>query len=502
MEGEVPGGEPGVFPGVGHGQHVGRREVAPLAVAAARAPPGRRRLERVALQPAPHVVAVELLRPDQPGGGLPEDGAGIRVREAVLQLLVERVRLGPPLPECGPVLLHGADAPARREPQPDPGARPGLEPQRVVQAELGPGIPPHRPGVALDDRRVEPVLERSGGVGLSAVAPQVGVVLAEQEVRRAVEGEPVRPQPRVGADHAPVGGAGDEGPRGPRLPGPRVAEPELRDDVELGGLGAPVERGDHRVDVVGVGLGVFHRDVEEPVAREDSCVGDLVFGLVAPARQALADQIRVREGRLRVAVEHPEIGVARDRIEVVVDLLHVLAVVPLLVGHAEQAFLEDAVAAVPQRQSQVEAAALVADPGEPVLAPAIGAGAGLLVRQGAPGVAVGAVILPHRPPLPLAEIGAPQGPRPVAPALLGDPAALRPGGGFLRARFHQPRPRHGEAEWRGRRGRSLCKAVIGLAGCDGDAGRMHHRSHAAPGRRSPRGRAGRAAFEEQYRPIF
>ena len=228
------------------------------------------------------------------------------------------------------------------------------------------------------------------------------------------------------AGHAALGIGGDPRPLLPGLPGPGVAEPELRHEMELGGLGPPVQRRDDGVDVVGIRLGVLDRDVEEPAVLEDPGLRDLVFRPVAPARQVLAHQRLVGERRLRVAVELLEVGVARDRVEVVVDLLDVLAVVALLIGQAEQAFLEDAVAPVPQGQGQAQAAALVADPRQPVLAPPIGTGAGLLVRQCPPGIAVGAVILPHGPPLPLGEIGAPQGPRPVAPALLGDPAALRP----------------------------------------------------------------------------
>ena len=44
MEGEVPGGEPGIFPFVGHRDDVGGDEMAPVAVAAVLAACGRRRL--------------------------------------------------------------------------------------------------------------------------------------------------------------------------------------------------------------------------------------------------------------------------------------------------------------------------------------------------------------------------------------------------------------------------------------------------------------------------
>ena len=89
----------------------------------------------------------------------------------------------------------------------------------------------------------------------------------------------------------------------------------------------------------------------------------------------------------------------------------VLAVVALAVGQPEQPLLQDRIAAVPQRQRETPAQVVVAPAGNPVLAPAIGAAAGVVVREMVPGRAVGAVILPHRPPLPLAEIGPPVPPR-------------------------------------------------------------------------------------------
>src|SRR4029077_12101542 len=52
------------------------------------------------------------------------------------------------------------------------------------------------------------------------------------------------------------------------------------------------------------------------------------------------------------------------------------------------------------------------EPGEPVLAPPVSAGPGVVVRQVVPGLAVRAVVLADRTPLPLADVRAP--PVPVA----------------------------------------------------------------------------------------
>src|SRR5208283_3626534 len=69
--------------------------------------------------------------------------------------------------------------------------------------------------------------------------------------------------------------------------------------------------------------------------------------------------------------------------------------------------LQDRVLAVPQRQREAETLVVVGDAGQAVLAPAIGAGAGLVVTEVIPGVAALAVVLTHGPPLAFAEVRPP-----------------------------------------------------------------------------------------------
>ena len=97
-------------------------------------------------------------------------------------------------------------------------------------------------------------------------------------------------------------------------------------------------------------------------------------------------------------------------VEVEVVLLHVLAVVALVAGQAEQALLQDRIAAVPQGEGEAEALVVVADAEQAVLAPAVRARARVVVGEVLPGGAVGAVVLAHRAPLPLRQIRAPAPP--------------------------------------------------------------------------------------------
>jgi hypothetical protein len=63
----------------------------------------------------------------------------------------------------------------------------------------------------------------------------------------------------------------------------------------------------------------------------------------------------------------------RKVIDVEVVLLDILAVVAFGVRQAEQALLQDGVPFVPQREGQAQPLLVVADPGQAVLTPPVGA---------------------------------------------------------------------------------------------------------------------------------
>ena len=83
----------------------------------------------------------------------------------------------------------------------------------------------------------------------------------------------------------------------------------------------------------------------------------------------------------------------------------------------------------------------VAEAGDAVLAPAIGAAARLVVAEKFPGVAVFAVVLAHRAPLPLADIRPPDLP---GHAVIGVEQALAFGG---LSRLQRPQPGTGLSHW-------------------------------------------------------
>jgi hypothetical protein len=179
-------------------------------------------------------------------------------------------------------------------------------------------------------------------------------------------------------------------------------------------------------------LGVLHEDVEIALVVEDARVEQLELRLGAAAAAVLFDQAGVGKLRLRVLVEVFQVRVGGGGVEVEIALLDVLAVVGLARDQAEEAFLEDGIAAVPQGQSEDQELIAVADARQAVLAPAVGPAAGVVVREVVPGVAVGAVVLTHRAPGALADVGAPAPPRGPSQAVVFEAVVL--GGVRLHAR--------------------------------------------------------------------
>ena len=157
----------------------------------------------------------------------------------------------------------------------------------------------------------------------------------------------------------------------------------------------------------GSGLRVVGLDDPVAVVVEDPGVEQLELRILLAARRVLLHEPLVRERALRIVVAPAVPRVARRRIEIPPVLLGVLAVVALVPRQPEDALLQDRVAAVPERKPEAEELLDVGEPGQAVLAPAIRPRAGMVVRQVLPRGPVGAVVLAHRAPLPLAHVRAP-----------------------------------------------------------------------------------------------
>jgi hypothetical protein len=357
MECEVPRREPGIFPLVRHGHDVGGDEMTPIGVAAVLAAFGRRRLQRIAVEPLPHVEIVELLVPQHPGEGLALDAAHVLVVDAFLSGGVEQVGLGDALAEdvikideCARALIAGA------QPDPDRYAAAGRHRPQVKPGRLGAvAAGAHRLGAAVDDVVVERILEVAGRWATPEQSREIGLVVAEQQPIGCFEFDAVGAELLVLGQHESGAPILQRRLRNAGRPAPDVAEPDLRQDMNRSRLRPAVVDGDPHEHIVGIGLGIFDIDVEVAVVIEDAGIDQFEFHRRrALATCVLLEQPFVGVCGLRQLVELARVGVARDGIEIVVDLLDVLAVVAFLVGQAEQALFQDWVAAVPQRERQAQ----------------------------------------------------------------------------------------------------------------------------------------------------
>src|SRR6476660_8664765 len=117
------------------------------------------------------------------------------------------------------------------------------------------------------------------------------------------------------------------------------------------------------------------------------------------SRAVCFNKLSVGKFPLRILIEHFQVSMSRGGVQIVVQFLAVLAVIALTIGQPEQALLEDRITFVPQREGEAKSLVLIGESGDAILAPSIGAAAGMVVGQILPRVAILTVVFPYRPPL-------------------------------------------------------------------------------------------------------
>ncbi len=167
-------------------------------------------------------------------------------------------------------------------------------------------------------------------------------------------------------------------------------------------------------------LGIFGEDVEITSFIENAGVGELVFRIGTGAAAIFFDEIGVGKFALRIFVKAFEVGAGGGGIEIVIEFLHVLAVVSLVAGEAEKSLLQNGIFSIPERKREAKVLMVVANAQNAVFGPAVGSGACVIMRKIFPSSAVGAVILPHIAPGPLGEIGTPALPMFCASLVFGE----------------------------------------------------------------------------------
>ena len=90
-----------------------------------------------------------------------------------------------------------------------------------------------------------------------------------------------------------------------------------------------------------------------------------------------------------------------------VILLHILAMIAFVACQAEETFLEDRIGLVPKGKTETDELMAVTNRRQAILIPAIGARPSVVVRKIFPGLSGRAVVLAHRTPRAITDVGTP-----------------------------------------------------------------------------------------------
>src|SRR5262249_34883998 len=168
--------------------------------------------------------------------------------------------------------------------------------------------------LAVHEILVDAVFHERTRVGCAEEKLRVRLVVGKEELRSARAAEIARPElAMVRGDQLPacitVDQSLEHGTRHMRIAPPGIAKPELWHEMQSRRLGCAILRRDADQDFLGGLLGIFDEDVEVAILIEYARVQELVLEL-EPAALAIAEnELAIREGALRILVQHAHVGV-------------------------------------------------------------------------------------------------------------------------------------------------------------------------------------------------
>ncbi len=193
-------------------------------------------------------------------------------------------------------------------------------------------------------------------------------------------------------------------------PAPDVAEPERRQHMDRRGNRAVIGHGDAPQHVFRRAFRDFLGDIEVSAFVKNAHVREFQLRTFPSEPLIFHPDRGVGKRRMWIFVEDAGVGMGRRGIEIVITFLHVLAVIALVSAEPEKPFFENRVISVPKRGGETKVAVAVRPAIQAVLAPAVGAAAGVVMREIRPAIAVFRVVFANRAPLALAQIRAPMFP--------------------------------------------------------------------------------------------
>src|SRR5438132_7169993 len=186
-------------------------------------------------------------------------------------------------------------------------------------------------------------------------------------------------------------------------PGPRISEPKLGQHMDRSRLRSAINRGDLHEDVLRIRFRILDKEVEIAILAKNTGIDQFKLRLLVASATVLLNKLRIREFLLRIFIESFQIRMCWRRVEVVVNLFHVFAMVPLTIRETEQSFFQNWILPIPERRRQADALVIITEAADAVFPPAISATAGMIMRKIVPRRSIGTVILTHGSPLALTQ---------------------------------------------------------------------------------------------------
>ena len=171
--------------------------------------------------------------------------------------------------------------------------------------------------------------------------------------------------------------------------------------------GGAVGDSDADENVVGRPLGILALHIEITFLLKNSRVRQFKLGAGTPPPTVLAQKFRIGKRLLGIFVKRPHVAVGRRRIQIVIQLLDVLAVIAFVSVESVETFLQDGIVAVPQSKRKTQPRLPIGDAQQTVFPPAIRPRPRVIVRKITPTIPPSRVILSDGAPLTLRKIRTP-----------------------------------------------------------------------------------------------
>src|SRR5579884_1215384 len=155
--------------------------------------------------------------------------------------------------------------------------------------------------------------------------------------------------------------------------------------MEGSGVWSPIRGRNANQDILWLRLRVLDHNIKVTILGKNACIYQLIFWLLPSSSPILSHQIIIGEGALRILIERLHIRMGWSIIQIVIIFFDILSVIALWTTQTKEPLLENGVSAIPQAESETEAALPITDAQQTILAPTIDAGASMIVRKRIPG---------------------------------------------------------------------------------------------------------------------